>query len=99
MDKSPCVDRDQRHAGAPALRRALFALSLIASLLGAAARPSHATAARGTTAHPAHTATAPLAYAYGVSPSVSDPVEQETDWPFPADQAHWVINPYHQIPC
>ena len=27
------------------------------------------------------------------SPHIQQPVEQETDWPFPADQSRWVINP------
>jgi hypothetical protein len=96
VGKSRIVERDQRHAETRAPRRALLALSLAVFLLGAVVHPSHATAARGAAAHPA---TASLAYAYGVAPSVSDPVEQETDWPFPADPAQWVISPYRQMPC
>lgn len=34
-----------------------------------------------------------MVYAFGVGPQIDSPVEQETDWPFPADRAEWVVNP------
>jgi len=34
-----------------------------------------------------------------VTQNIQDPIEQETDWPFPADQSQWVINPSRSVPC
>jgi len=31
--------------------------------------------------------------------NIQSPVEQETDYPFPADQSEWVINPFGDVPC
>lgn len=68
------------------LAAVFFALSLLGLSGPAVARP-HAAAGPG------------LAYRYSNGPNIADPVEQETDWAFPADQSLWVINPSHQVPC
>lgn len=63
------------------MRRALLALLLIL----AACPSAHA--------GPVHTL-AGLGWQTLDAPVIQQPVEQETDWPFPADQAQWVVNPF-----
>jgi hypothetical protein len=68
------------------MRRIGAVLAVLIALVALCARPASA-ASGGPT------------YFYGLGPSVQDPVEQETDWPFPVDQSQWVINPFHLTPC
>lgn len=65
------------------MKRLLLAILCLALLPGTAhaAKP------------PGGSGTQPLTWAISGSVQFDNPIEQQTDWPFPADLAEWVINP------